>query len=176
MIDVTYVWKTALHTVIFIVHNTGNIHLIELAPAYPDTMSVLLLLQGIAQVSFTVFHYDPEVLQSVGVVTASSLDLLDNIFINSVSLPPSAPPTLDTAFSGSFGRISVIANFQVVCASGFFGTDCSTTCETRDDSLGHFTCDPVTGERLCLEGYTGVEENCTECEPSPGCCESEYKF
>ena len=126
--------------------------------------------------SFTVFHYDPEALQSVGVVTASSLDLLDSIFINSVSLPPSDPPTPDTPFVGSFGRIYVVANFQVMCASGFFGADCSATCETRDDGLGHFTCDPVSGGRVCLEGYTGVEGNCTECETSPGCCESECKF
>lgn len=40
----------------------------------------------------------------------------------------------------------------------------------RDDSLGHFTCDPVTGERVCLDGFRDVEGNCTTCVPSPGCC------
>lgn len=121
--------------------------------------------------SIAIFHYNETVLETADVSTIAAQLLLDLIFINQISLPPSAPPTLVTGFTGGFGAVSLTATFQVVCALNFFGTDCNTMCENRNDSLGHFTCDPVTGERVCLEGYRDVEENCTTCVPSPSCCE-----
>ena len=127
--------------------------------------------QGIAQFFLYIFHYDQGSAIGTDSSLAASNNLLDLILIDQLSLPPSAPPTLTTEFPGTFGVV-LTATFQVVCAMDFFGPDCTQMCISRDDSLGHFSCDPVTGNRVCLDGYTNVERNCTECEPSPECCES----
>ena len=85
-----------------------------------------------------------------------------------------------------------IGNFREpdcrVCDPNFQGPNCNTCiqdyypqgicnvfCQPRNDSGGHFTCDPVTGDRVCLPGYTGSncafcignfrEPDCTECDP-----------
>ena len=127
--------------------------------------------QGIGQVSMILFHYNVAAAETADITIAAAENLLDVIFINQITLPPSAPPTLATGFNGSFETVELAATFQVACALNFFGADCNTMCENRDDSLGHFTCDPVTGERVCLDGYRDVEGNCTTCVPSAGCCE-----
>ena len=44
---------------------------------------------------------------------------------------------------------------RVTCSRDFYGSDCKTTCVSRDDSLGHYTCDSE-GDRKCLHGWTGV--------------------
>jgi hypothetical protein len=130
--------------------------------------------QGIAQVSINIFHLNESALGNADISTIAAQFLLDLVFIDLISLPPSAPPTLITRFNGSFQSVSFTAMFQVLCAPNFFGEDCNTVCENRNDSLGHFTCDPLTGERVCLEGYSDVEGNCTACVPSSGCCEFNY--
>ena len=60
-----------------------------------------------------------------------------------------------------------------MCRTGFQEPGCSTCapnyyppgecfCTPRDDSGGHFTCDTVTGERICLEGFFNPERNCVD--------------
>ena len=117
------------------------------------------------------FRYDQNATTSTDIGTVASQNLIDLVVIDRLALSPSDPdPTPETTFPGVFGLVSFDATFRVHCAAGFFGRRCAMTCETRDDSLGHFSCDPVTGVRVCLEGYSGVETNCTTCVPSPGCC------
>ena len=58
------------------------------------------------------------------------------------------------------------ANFQGSscedCAANYYPEgECDVFCVPRDDSGGHFTCNPVTGERECLGGFTDPETNCT---------------
>ena len=59
------------------------------------------------------------------------------------------------------------------CKINFIGANCDTCapnyyppgecfCTPRDDSGGHFTCDTVTGERICLEGFFNPERNCVD--------------
>lgn len=98
-------------------------------------------------------------------------DLIDLVFVNGATVMASAPATFPAQFSGSLGRITVDLSFQVLCAANFFGPNCNTTCVGRDDDLGHFECDPLTGDRVCLPGYQNLALNCTECIPLEGCCE-----
>lgn len=101
--------------------------------------------------------------------TVADRNFLDLTFINELKLPPSTSPTLTANYTGDFFAFSIA--FQVICAQNFFGPLCNMMCENRDDDLGHFSCDPITGERVCLEGYVNVEGNCTDCAPRLGCCE-----
>lgn len=108
---------------------------------------------------------------TVSISSVAASTRIDTIIISQFPLLSSAPPTPITKFNGLFGTIVLNATFQVACAPNFFGADCSMSCENRNDSLGHFTCEPVNGTRECLEGYMNVGTNCTDCELRPGCCE-----
>jgi len=45
--------------------------------------------------------------------------------------------------------------FRVVCDVDYYGAACGVNCRPRDDELGHWTCTPDTGSRLCLPGWQG---------------------
>ena len=60
----------------------------------------------------------------------------------------------------------------IECDENFTGTNCRSCapnyfppgecfCTPRDDSSGHYTCDPVTGERICLQGFMDPDTLCT---------------
>ena len=56
-------------------------------------------------------------------------------------------------------------NFQgsdcTFCKVNYYPTNnCSVLCVARNDSEGHYTCDPFTGNRVCLEGYKDASTNC----------------
>ena len=60
-----------------------------------------------------------------------------------------------------------------ICAPNYYPQGvCDVPCTPRDDPGGHYTCNPITGERQCLDGYTNPETNCVTVEsgdssPSP---------
>lgn len=60
-------------------------------------------------------------------------------------------------------------SFLLECAENFHGQACSTFCQPRDDSSGHFTCDEFGGI-VCIVGFTDVNTNCVQCVPTQGCC------
>ena len=98
--------------------------------------------------------------------------LIDVVYVNDVSLAASLPQSPAMEFTGNFSQTTATLSFQVTCALNFFGVDCNSTCEGRDDALGHFTCDPLTGNRVCLPGYQNIAANCTDCLPLNGCCKT----
>ena len=61
--------------------------------------------------------------------------------------------------------------FQLLCTSPSVGPNCS--CADTNDTTGHFSCNPETGERKCLAGYMNPGSRCTECIPAAGCSESD---
>ena len=68
-----------------------------------------------------------------------------------------APPSCDECNRG----------FQlptcVTCAQDYYPQNsCDVFCQPRDDSGGRFTCDPVTGDRVCLPGYENPTTNCLD--------------
>lgn len=100
-------------------------------------------------------------------------DIVDNIFIvPSISAVPSPrDPFSDTmTFSGSISHIQVA--FRLTCSPDLYGSDCSVYCVDTNDTSGHFSCDPVTGDRICLGGYQNPSTDCIECtQPAHGCSE-----
>ena len=53
-------------------------------------------------------------------------------------------------------------NGTLVCEDGYYGDNCSVYCFGRDESTGHYECDIVTGDKICLEGFRNPTKNCTE--------------
>ena len=131
-------------------------------------VNVCDILQVIAQINILVFHYDSVMMQATTLVNVATTNVIDLVFIDQIDLLPSFPPSPSVDFNGSFGIISLTATFQVICAPNFFGNKCDMQCEHRNDTTGHFTCDPVSGMKICLEGYQNVETNCTESETVSG--------
>ena len=60
-------------------------------------------------------------------------------------------------------------SFFLECAENFYGQDCSTFCQSRNDASGHYACDP-SGGIVCLDGYIGANTSCVQCSPMQGCC------
>ena len=65
-------------------------------------------------------------------------------------------------YTGEYGYGTLQVSFVATCTEHYFGLDCATFCEERDDELGHFTCDGE-GNKVCLQGYQNPSTNCTEC-------------
>ena len=61
--------------------------------------------------------------------------------------------------------------FRLVCEDPDSVMDCAGPCVPTDNATGHFTCDPDTGKRVCLDGYQDPWSRCTVCIPSAGCSE-----
>ena len=91
----------------------------------------------------------------------SSSDVVDILLIS-----PDITAVADNSFSysmsysGNFSHVQLA--FQLTCGPAQYGTDCSVYCVETNDTTGHFTCDPATGDRLCLEGYSDPLTNCIQ--------------
>ena len=44
------------------------------------------------------------------------------------------------------------ADVRVYCDEHWYGDVCSTLCAPHDDQDGHYTCEPATGRKICMEG------------------------
>ncbi|XP_063676872.1 uncharacterized protein LOC134813116 [Bolinopsis microptera] len=64
------------------------------------------------------------------------------------------------------GSVNLTLSFKVICEENYY-FDCSVFCVEQDDNLGHFTCDPVTGDPVCLEGWTGDDCLTRTCTANP---------
>ncbi|KAL3842380.1 hypothetical protein ACJMK2_020401 [Sinanodonta woodiana] len=62
-------------------------------------------------------------------------------------------PIENLVLTGSRSRFDM--KLKVFCDTNFFGSDCSVYCKPTNDETGHYTCDPVTGERICKLGWRG---------------------
>lgn len=43
------------------------------------------------------------------------------------------------------------------CDNNWYDSGCATNCVPQDSCDGHYTCDPFTGAKLCLRGYSGPQ-------------------
>ena len=51
----------------------------------------------------------------------------------------------------------------ILCDENYYPPDlCNVQCIPQDNSFGHYTCDPESGDRVCLEGYTDPSTFCVE--------------
>ena len=47
--------------------------------------------------------------------------------------------------------------WRVQCDSHYYG-NCGVFCKPQNDNSGHYNCDPTTGARICMEGWTGAPQ------------------
>ncbi|XP_046566698.1 neurogenic locus notch homolog protein 1-like [Haliotis rubra] len=56
------------------------------------------------------------------------------------------------------------AAVAVQCDRFFYGDDCSINCVENDDCNGHYTCNPITGAKICNDGWAAQQcANSAEC-------------
>ena len=79
------------------------------------------------------------------------------IFLTSADLVPGASSTIPQIYSGTFGVATIELSFQLECLPGFFGEECTMTCDSfpcdnggvcSPDATNGFTC-------TCVGDFTG---------------------
>ncbi|XP_062596704.1 delta-like protein C, partial [Saccostrea cucullata] len=80
-------------------------------------------------------------------------------------------------------RTTLWLRLKVYCDQDYYGENCATFCQSRDDRFGHYTCDPNTGSKICLKGWQGTLchvqiDNClsSPCVNSATCVNSHGGF
>lgn len=48
---------------------------------------------------------------------------------------------------------------RAYCDNSYFGSDCSQFCKNANDTTGHYTCHPTSGEKICLPGTMLYRDN-----------------
>ena len=89
----------------------------------------------------------------------NSDDHVDDVYVD-ISASPSSGFSSRRAYSGVRGNSVIEMNFRVQCISNYYGSDCATFCQGRDDNLGHYTCGS-NGQRICRSGWSDPSTNCT---------------
>ncbi len=64
------------------------------------------------------------------------------------------------SYAGINGIASVTLQYQISCIQdAYYGQNCDIFCSPQNDSInGYYDCDRITGDKICLEGYNGI--NC----------------
>ena len=129
------------------------------------TSPIYVSFQGRVEVVFTV--YDLDMTATIG----STSDIVDNVFIYpDVMVVSSAdgPFSDPVVYTGNASYSHLELAFRLTCGENHYTSAC-IYCVPTNDSSGHYTCNNVTGERLCLEGYSGTD--CMDCVPAENCSE-----
>ena len=88
---------------------------------------------------------------------ANVVDLIDEIFITM----PQIVGTVDQTqiYPGIHGIASLTLEYSLECIQdNYYGQDCTVFCEPQDSNTnGHYTCDRLTGSKVCLPGYKGTD-------------------
>ncbi|KAI6661003.1 Phosphatidylinositol phosphatase PTPRQ-like isoform X5 [Oopsacas minuta] len=66
-------------------------------------------------------------------------------------------------------KTSTGLQYKFICDSNYYDTYCTEFCQANDDTFGHYTCNTVTGSKICNTGYTG-----TDCDI--GICSTGYEW
>lgn len=99
----------------------------------------------------------------------SSSDVVDNIFIYP-DVEANESFSDSVTFTGNANISQLELAFRLTCGQDYYGPDC-TYCIPTNDSTGHYICDAVAGEKVCLEGYQDPDTDCQNCTPSESCSE-----
>jgi hypothetical protein len=51
----------------------------------------------------------------------------------------------------------IIIGLKTYCRPTFYGSQCSIQCIPNDDCTSSYTCNPITGEKICSSGWYGSE-------------------
>ena len=125
----------------------------------------ILSMQGEVEIFLTVYDLD-----SSREIDRFS-DKVDEIFIHPVVSAVSSPNGSFSGtvnYSGTYSHIQLA--FRLTCDPPLYGPNCSF-CMDSNDTSGHYYCNPLTGHKICQDGYQNPLTNCTECKPSLNCSE-----
>ena len=121
-------------------------------------------MQGEVEILLTVFDLD-----SSSTIDASS-DIVDEILIHpdisAVSSNESFSATI--TYNGTYSDVQLA--FRLTCDPPLYGPNCSF-CMDSNDTTGHYYCNPLTGDKICQDGYQNPLTNCTECDSALNCGE-----
>ena len=128
------------------------------------TSPISVSSQGRVEVLFTV--YDLDLTTTIG----PSSDIVDNVFIypDVMAVSPDGPFSTPVVFTSNASYSHLELAFRLTCGENHYTSAC-IYCVPTNDSSGHYTCNNETGERLCLEGYSGTD--CINCVPAENCSE-----
>ena len=68
-------------------------------------------------------------------------------------------------YSGTFGVATITFAYRFYCAENYYGNKCDIYCQPTDSYLGHYYCD-FDGQKLCIDGYSNPDSNCTDIQQS----------
>ncbi|BFZ08930.1 hypothetical protein BsWGS_11969 [Bradybaena similaris] len=65
----------------------------------------------------------------------------------------------------SSGSHRLVFQIRIYCEPNYYNPNCTQFCLASDGPNGHYTCDPNTGAKICLPGWTGSDcvEDINEC-------------
>ncbi|XP_038077194.1 protein jagged-1-like [Patiria miniata] len=96
-------------------------------------------------------------------------ELVDEDFLN---IDQASSPSQSSAQWQNY-RMGTHADFtfqvRIYCNTNYFTPDCSVYCIPTDNQNGHYTCDSTTGDKICQDGWEGVDcnEDIDECQTGP---------
>lgn len=103
----------------------------------------------LGQYNGTIQLYGPSgAWSTVDIVSSHSIEMDSLILPNGNARAPIS--------STSTGRSIIKLSYRYRCRQNYYGPMCSLYCVPRDSTLGHYTCDPVTGSRVCGPGWSGT--------------------
>ena len=89
------------------------------------------------------------------------VELINEIFIE---ISRSVGLIVENEVVGIHNLATLSLSHSLVCSQNYYGDNCSTYCIPQNDTDGHYDCNELTGEKVCLSGYLNPDSNCTECE------------
>ncbi|CAG5115949.1 unnamed protein product [Candidula unifasciata] len=54
----------------------------------------------------------------------------------------------------------LVFQIRIYCETNYYNSNCTKYCLASNGPKEHYTCDPETGAKICLPGWTGLD--CTE--------------
>jgi hypothetical protein len=115
----------------------------------PFTVTQSFNPSTVSSIPVTIIVYD---------VDSSGLSMVDYFLLN-----VSDTVTLSANYSTTGQRTNYVtflyATVNITCDDNFYGLDCATYCKPTDDCSGHYTCQAITGSKICISGWTG--DQCT---------------
>ncbi|XP_048577764.1 uncharacterized protein LOC116608946 [Nematostella vectensis] len=113
--------------------------------------------EGKLYIDLTVKDYD----------TITRDDHVDSLSFNSTVVP--SPRMFRMWYLATMrGRVAAMSlSYSVRCNRYYYGPACSTICKQKDDARGHYTCDVMTGRKICRRGWTGPSCDVILRNPTP---------
>jgi hypothetical protein len=75
----------------------------------------------------------------------------------------------------NFVCFSISIRLTTFCDNNWYDAGCNTNCVPQDSCDGHYTCNSLTGNKICLPGFSGPQCDVPDLN-QVGCSESQGNF